>query len=281
VIQCDVAVPWTASVAAWCLCGGGHCGGGGDDDDGDNSGSGNNDARGHIPKAGCNEMTACDDDEESVGAHESASLTGLIKSLGEGRGAQSVLSAVANAPVSPVSPDSPGLAVTVVNRDTDVGNVETLGVDTHGQGGVLPVVGAALAMAEGTAGIGSAGGAEKPPLQHPRRWSARRMGRQGVGAKGHHKSRPGIELRHRHGRASECSMSRKESDRVRVTHELRTAEGGTCRCTERKRPSDDSPPGDCRERDTPGHRTKATSRGAQGGDRRGKDLSGHRKKAIE
>jgi len=54
-------------------------------------------------------------------------------------------------------------------------------------------------------------------------------------------------------------MSRKESDRVRVTHELRTAEGGTCRCTERKRPSDNSPPGDHRERDMPGHGTKATS----------------------
>ena len=258
-IQCNVAVPWTASVAAWCLGGGGHCGGGGDDDDDNNGGSGNSDARGHIPKAGCDEMAACDDDEESVGAHESASLAGLIKSLGEGRGARSVLSAAANAPVSPVSPDSPGLAVTVVNGDTDAGNVKTLGVDTHGRGGALPVVGTALAMAEGTASVGSAGGAEKPPLQHPRRWSARHMGRQGVGEKGHHESRPGIELRHRRGRASERSMSRKESDRVRVTHELRTTEGGTCRCTERKRPSDNSPPGDRRERDMPGHGTKATS----------------------
>jgi len=77
-------------------------------------------------------MTACDDDKESVGVHESASLAGLIKSLGEGRGMRSVLSAAANTPVAPVSPDSPRLAVTVVNGDTDVGNVETLGVDTHG-----------------------------------------------------------------------------------------------------------------------------------------------------
>jgi len=103
-------------------------------------------------------------------------------------------------------------------------------------------------MAEGTTGVRSAGGAEKPLLQHPRHWSARCMGRQGVGAKGHHKSRPGIELRHRRGRASKHLMSWKESDWVRVTHELRTAEGGTCQCMERKRPSDDSPPGDHRER---------------------------------
>jgi len=60
------------------------------------------------------------------------------------------------------------------------------------------------------------------------------MGRQGVGMKGHHESRPGIELRYRHGRASEHSRSQKESDWVGVTHELRTAEGGTCQCTERK-----------------------------------------------
>jgi len=79
-------------------------------------------------------MTACDDDEEGVGANESASLAVLIKSLGEGGGARSVLSAAANAPVSPVSPDSPGLAVTVVNGDTDAGKVEPSGVDMHGRG---------------------------------------------------------------------------------------------------------------------------------------------------
>jgi len=131
--------------------------------------------RGHIPKAGHDEMTVCDDNKESVGAHESASLAGLIKSLGEGRGMRSVLSAAANAPEAPVSSDSPRLAVMVVNGDTDAGNIETSGVDTHGQGGVLLVMGTALAMAEGTAGIGSAGGAEKPPLQHLRHWSARCM----------------------------------------------------------------------------------------------------------
>ena len=51
-----------------------------------------------------------------------------------------------------------------------MGEVEPSSVDIHGRGRALPVVGAALAMARGTAGVGSAGGAEKPPLQHPRRW---------------------------------------------------------------------------------------------------------------
>jgi len=88
--------------------------------------------RGYIPKARYDKMIVCDDDEECMGAHESASLARLIKSLGEERGVQSVLSAAANIPVSPMSPDSPGLAVTVVNRDTDVGNVKTLGIDMHG-----------------------------------------------------------------------------------------------------------------------------------------------------
>jgi len=107
------------------------------------------------------------------------------------------------------------------------------------------------------------------------------MARQGVDMKGHRKSRPGIEPRHRHGRASKCLMSWKESNRVRVTYKLRTAEGGTCQCTERKRLSDDSPSGDCREGDMPEHRTKVTSQGARGGDRGGKDLSGNRKKGTE
>ena len=83
-------------------------------------------------------------------------------------------------------------------------------------------MGAALAMAKGTAGAGSAGGAEKPPLRHPRRWSARRMARQGAGAKRRRKAKPGIEPRHRCERASKRPMSRKESDRVRVTRELRS-----------------------------------------------------------
>ena len=99
--------------------------------------------------------------------------------------------------------------------------------------------------------------------------------------KGHCESRPGIEPRHCHRRVSERLISQKESNQVRVTHKLRTAEGKTCQCMERKRLSDDSPSGDHRERDTAEHRMKATLQGAQGGDRRGKDLSGHRKKVIE
>jgi len=95
-------------------------------------------------------------------------------------------------------------------------------------------MGTALAMAKGTTSVRSAGGAEKPLLQHPRCWSTRCMGRQGVGAKGHCKLRPSIELRHHHRRASKHSMSQKESVWIRVTHELRTAEGGTCWCMERK-----------------------------------------------
>ena len=39
--------------------------------------------------------------------------------------------------------------------------VEPSGVDTHERGGVPPVVSAALAMAEGTTGVKSAGRAEK------------------------------------------------------------------------------------------------------------------------
>ena len=60
------------------------------------------------------------------------------------------------------------------------------------------------------------------------------MARQGPGAKGHCKARPGMELRHRCRRANECLVSWKESDQVRVTHRLGTAEGGTCQNTEKK-----------------------------------------------
>jgi len=181
------------------------------------------------------------------GANGSASLAGLIKSLEEGGGAWS---AAANAPVSPVSPSPLGLAGQVVNANTMWGKLSPRAL-THGRGGALPAVGTALAMAKGTAGAGSAGGAEKPLLQHPERWSARRIAREGAGAKCRRKAKPGIELRHCRERASKRLMSRKKSDRVRVTRELRT--------------------------DLSGHGMKATSQGARGGDRRGKDLSRHRK----
>ena len=47
------------------------------------------------------------------------------------------------------------------NADTDAREVGPSGVDTHKRGEAPPVVSAALAMAEGTAGVESAGGAEK------------------------------------------------------------------------------------------------------------------------
>ena len=44
----------------------------------------------------------------------------------------------------------------------------------------LGIVSSALPMAEGTAGIRSAGKAEKPSLQKPRHWSPGRVARQGL-----------------------------------------------------------------------------------------------------
>ena len=143
-------------------------------------------------------------------------------------------------------------------------------------------MGAALAMAECTAGVVSASGAEKPPLRHPRGWSGRRMARQGVRAEGHCKARLalcGIEPRHRNGRARKRPVSWKESDWVRVTHELRVAEGGICQDTERKRQSEDSPVVTVWGPQSKRHaRMTVTLRWAQGGDCRGRTLSGHRKK---
>lgn len=49
-----------------------------------------------------------------------------------------------------------GLASVVVNADKDAREVELSSVDTHEQRGAL-VVGAALTMAKGTAGVGPAG----------------------------------------------------------------------------------------------------------------------------
>ena len=63
-------------------------------------------------------------------------------------------------------PDPLGLASTVVNADMDAREVEPSGVDTHKRG-VLPVVGTAPVMAEGTAGVEPAGGAEKATAAKP------------------------------------------------------------------------------------------------------------------
>ena len=82
----------------------------------------------------------------------------------------------------------------VLIAEVGAGGGRTPWVSTRANDGErCPVVGAALAMAECTAGVVSASGAEKPPLRHPRGWSGRRMARQGVRAEGHCKVRPGIE----------------------------------------------------------------------------------------
>ena len=57
--------------------------------------------------------------------------------------------------------------------------------------------------------------------------------------------------------------TRKETDRPRRTHILKTAEGGTCQDTERNQSTEaHSHPGDGRERDLLRHRKKPTDRGA-------------------
>ena len=55
-------------------------------------------------------------------------------------------------------------------------------------------------------------GLRKPPLQHPRRWGPGRMVEQGGSAKGHRMARPGMGSTHHRERASECPLSRKESE---------------------------------------------------------------------
>ncbi len=61
--------------------------------------------------------------------------------------------------------DSLGLAWTVA--DMEARKVEPSDVDAHEQGGALPVVGAAPALAEGTAGVEPAGEAEKATAAKP------------------------------------------------------------------------------------------------------------------
>jgi len=61
--------------------------------------------------------------------------------------------------------DSLGLAWTVA--DMEARKVEPSGVDAHERGGALPVVGAAPALAEGTAGVEPAGEAEKATAAKP------------------------------------------------------------------------------------------------------------------
>jgi hypothetical protein len=100
--------------------------------------------------------------------------------------------------------------------------------------------------------------------------------------------------------------TRKETDRERRTDFLETAEGETCKDTERNWPSEaHSPTGDDRGKDLSGHGKKPTEQGtltnwrqqreglvrkrktrasevhSHSGDSRGRDLSGHKKKVTE
>ena len=77
--------------------------------------------------------------------------------------------------------------------------------------------------------------------------------------------------------------TRKETDRPRRTHQLETAEEGTCQDTETNPPTEaDSLPGDSRGRDLSGHgRNRPTEAHSHPGDGRGRDLSGHRKELTD
>ena len=66
---------------------------------------------------------------------------------------------------SPGDLDNLGPACTVANMDAE--GVERADIDAHEQGGTLPVVGAASALAEGTAGVGPAGEAETATTTEP------------------------------------------------------------------------------------------------------------------
>lgn len=74
----------------------------------------------------------------------------------------------------------------VLNADTDGREVEPSGVDTHERGGVPPVMGAAVSMAKGTAGVEPARRAEKaatarPEALGPRVYEGRAQGTKGQG----------------------------------------------------------------------------------------------------
>ena len=76
--------------------------------------------------------------------------------------------------------------------------------------------------------------------------------------------------------------TQKETDRARHTHQLDTAEGGTCQDPETDHPSEaHSLPGDGSGRDLSGHRKRPSKAHSHPGDGRGRDLSGHRKKLTK
>ena len=103
---------------------------------------------------------------------------------------------------------------------------------------MLPVVGAALAMAEGATGVGSAGGADKATVAASKVLGPWAYGRAGgrASAKCHCKARPGIGSTHCCERASKCPLSRKGCEKG--TDELEPAAGGTCQDMEIMRPNE-------------------------------------------
>ena len=75
-------------------------------------------------------------------------------------------SVLGNSPVFPKDVDPFGLVG--VAEKADAGGVELFGIDMYEGGGApLPVVGAAPALAEGTASIGPASGAERAATADP------------------------------------------------------------------------------------------------------------------
>jgi len=122
--------------------------------------------------------------------------------------------------------------------------------------GALPVVHAVLAMAEGPAAVGSAGGADEATVAVPEALGPGAYGRAGGGAdtKGHRIARPGKRPTQCGEKASERSLRRKERGHRRG----KTARG-------RKS----------------GHRKNTTERGVlTSGDRSGRDVSGHAKEVT-
>ena len=95
-------------------------------------------------------------------------------------------------------------------------------------------MGAALAMAEGAASIGSAGRADKATIAVSEAVGPKAHGRaEGAGAKGHCVARPGIGLMNCYERATKRLLSQKEWDIIRGTDKMGPTEGGACQNTER------------------------------------------------
>jgi len=166
-----------------------------------------------------------------------------------------------------------------VNADTDAREVAPSGVGTHQRGGALRILSAALAMAEGTACVESAGEAEKAiaaksEALEPGAYD--KAGRRERPPQG--RARHGVETSPREGewegyvrtrgkkRPSEghsplktaeegIRQDTKESERVRATRPLETAEKRTWNESDVMR--------------------------ARAGDSRGRDSSEHGKKAME